>query len=604
MEKDNFYNFVAKDIPLKIRKGDNQATFMLELQNKIDQKLWKASISKSSKHSPFLRTLHAQWRKVSQVLKNSNHIIPQIIQQISQIKNVKDIVKILQRLHQNGVHPLFHLQFDPDIAEPQREILYLRINDSSFSDQKSHKKYTMALFEAFNVPHPRFPPHQIDMELTSYRPPRHDLQSVELCYNPYFTDALPPELEWLPYYFENCPVFVDKFSIDSVVYFQCIGKLLVTLSLEEWKAYLMFYWLHHTSSFFLDTYLLFFHIERPHMDVSRKDCTMGMCNSAWWQDAGEQFIRIDRLYFQKCREQIQDIAQYVRKALVTMFKQSRWTPSTKKEALKKLSNMIFLIGWSDEKFDKYPSLNEGDYFDENILKGWRYQYKLIAQRQNQKTQRNAWRCTGYNEVNAFYSRELNVLFLPASLFAPPFFTLSEKKVPENFAAIGAIIGHEIYHGFDYDSRKVTSQGTLKNWWSPTDNQHFLTNAQKTIALYSSNRSILGSKNINGRLTLSENIADIVALQMAWYAFEAFYKANHQKITLEESQRFFRMFALSQIQVYSKFALKMSLETDYHALAMARVNVPLSIFEPFLDLYQIRTGDPMFTPFAKRPEFIF
>jgi putative endopeptidase len=608
MAKENFYNYVTADVDLKILPGDSQATFMLELQAKIDKKLWKAE---RKKDSPFLQTLHAPWRRVRDVLQlDPVSTVQKVIQRILRLNNSSEIPKLLKLLHEYGVHPLFQMQYDPDLEHPKREIIYLRINDPSFSDDKSHVKYTNMLFEAFQVRHPNFTPHQLEIDINRHRPPRHDLQSAELCFNPLDAENLKPHLKWLVSYFD--PMSVQRFSVDSLKYFESIGEALINVSVERWQAYLMFHWLNHVSSFFLDTYDLFFRIERAHMsDIkmgARKGYIMDMANTAWWQDAGYQFIETDRDYLEKCRHKIRIMAESVRAALRKMFAKSSWELSTKREALQKLRKMEFIIGWSDVDFGEFPRVTEDMYFDEAILLGWKYQYHMISQHQDAKTNRKAWRCTGYNEVNAFYSRELNCLFLPASVFYPPFFTLSPEKTSENFGAMGSIIAHEIYHGFDYDSRMVDSRGMLKNWWSRVDNKNFLKNAQKTITLYSEKRSISGSHKINGRLTLSENIADIIALQMAWNAFcmwrqsqrsEGFRKEDE----IQQAKKFFHMFALSQTQIYSKHALEMSLKIDYHAVSMARVNIPLSIFPAFLEIYDVKRGDPMFTIMKKRPNFI-
>jgi predicted metalloendopeptidase len=585
---------------------------MLALQDKVDKKLWQLP---RDPQSPFLQTLHARWRTWRQ-----SDLITEVIQKIQDIKESQDIPGVLRCLHEYGAHALFQLQYDPDLEHPKQEILYLRLQEPHFTDtSEDHSPYTRALFQAFQVGYPKgknssveHPSdkkrvNEIEINLQPYRPPRHDLQSAQLCFNPQDSKHLSPRLKWILNYFS--PWQVSRFSVDSVIYFEMLGEMLNNPRLlAKWKNYLMFQWLHHVSSFFSDTEALFFEYEREDIkDVikgSREDDIMHYASRAWWQDAGKQFVQSDFEHLDQCRKSVKVMAEYLRRALKQMFQQSHWQKSTQMAAHAKLHRMEFLIGWSPlEEEETFPMISSQDFYDEAILRGYKYQFEMVGRHNHARTQRQAWRCSGYNEVNAFYSRELNVLYLPACLFYEPFFSLRPNRVPENFAAIGSIIAHEIYHGFDYDSRMVTAEGRLHNWWAPIDDKNFLKNVQKTIRLYAAKRSVIGPHRINGRLTLSENIADIIALQMAWQAFLLYKRKQKQICTNEEAQQFFRMFAVSQTQVYSQHALEMSLETDYHALAMARVNIPLSIFPPFLELYRVQSKDPMFTPQSQRPEFI-
>jgi predicted metalloendopeptidase len=330
-----------------------------------------------------------------------------------------------------------------------------------------------------------------------------------------------------------------------------------------------------------------------------------LASRAWWQDASTVFLESDRQHLERARKLVTHITDDVKDALKAVFDTAKWEPSTRREAMQKLENMEFLIGWSDRKFRRPEETPDADTaFDEAIMLGFEYQFDLQWRNHGRPTDAKRWRWVPYGEVNAFYSRELNSLFLPASLFYPPYLNLAPDHTPENYAAMGSIIAHELFHGFDYDSKEVSAEGTLRQWWTPKDRKQFNANVKKTVKLYSEKRDISGDRKMDGRLTLSENIADLVSLRLAWNAFVNRWRYDHYADpSLEAVHRFFETFSLSQSQINRPQILKTVLKHDFHALAEARVNLPLSTFEPFLQAYDVRRGDPMLTPLARRPSFL-
>jgi putative endopeptidase len=465
------------------------------------------------------------------------------------------------------------------------------------------------LFDKFGLPAPRFSIPRFEEELMVKMPDKHDLQSTLKCFNPIHEIDLNRDLVWIKWYL--LPHKIERLSVDSIAYFKSIGKMMQKLSIARWQTYLIFQWLHHVADWFSDTYLLFFkEIEMKLMGKLKMPLLeyhlVEQASLAWWQDAGEQFVASDKKYLTEGKKLVESMAIDIRDTLHAIFAQTDWDAPTKDEAQQKLANMEFLIGWSEHALPRTPELPSEATFDTLMLEGWKYQYRLQLLNYGKPTDHKQWRWVGYNEVNAFYSRELNTLFIPASLFYPPFLFLSSEpeKIAENFGGMGSIIAHEVYHGFDYDSKAVNASGTLSNWWTHKDHNQYMTNAKKIIKLYSVRRDISGYRHINGRLTLSENIADLVSLRLAWQAFllRWVFKYNEGP-SREVAHRFFVMFVVTQAQIYSPEVVKFILKHDNHATAMARVNLPLSMFTPFLDLYNVKPGDAMYTPRHEWPDFL-
>ena len=316
----------------------------------------------------------------------------------------------------------------------------------------------------------------------------------------------------------------------------------------------------------------------------------------WWQESGKAFIQHNLDNFTYAKQLVEEIAENLRYILAENFKNSNLEPSTVEEALNKLNNLLFIIGWSD--YDNTTKFNvhkeQPIYMDEWAIAGHQYQYDLIWSKNGMPSERREWRWESVTTVNAFYSRESNVVYIPSSLFYPPFLT---DDLIETYAGIGSIIAHELYHAFDFDSRNMDGNGMIKHWWSAKDEESYLLNARKAIALYSKRNPISGNELSNGRLTLSENIADLMALRIT---FQALIK--QRKISTKEKEKFFARYVVTQAQVYSKTAHEHA-KKDVHAFSMARINLPLSCFQPFLDVYQIQRKDAMFTNEKDRPNFI-
>ena len=674
--RQNFYAMVHEKhgADLKLRPGYTQSSWMTEIQNDIDKDMLKLPLNPSS---PFSCAIHAPVRKSHQLPQN--HVIHQVISTILGIKQWEQIPDVFRELHRYGAKCLFQPTYDLDMEYPDTQIIYLHIIDN---DVDCFDRYIHVLFEAFDLPKPLHDLNRVDQLLMKHKPDKHDLQNAVKCYNPLQsgepeqksrTKWMTKSLAWLKWYFH--PHVIDRFSVDNIQYFEYLGTILEKLSLQKWQEYLLFIWLNHVSAWFSDTYRLYHHLDRIIGDLpmtgvrdsetldrretlesslqtlesslqtlesslhsremleykfpTLKVHKLNISQEAWWQSSSLDFLAFDYEHLVKGRKMAESMTQVMKDVLYDIFEKSQWERSTKSEAQMKLKNMVCNIGWSDVAFEPFPKFSETWHFDDMILVGWQYQYDVIMKKANQKVNKKEWRFISYNIVNACYSRELNTLYIPASLFYEPFLYLDEEKLPETFASLGSIIAHELYHGFDYDSKDVNYLSMLSNWWSKKDHRQFLKDSETTIHLYS-RKNVISSGyrdtdyykkskrkttvkqhtkmkhyKINGRLTLSENIADIVALHISYDAFVKWWETHfviHPGSA--EQKRFFHAFALSQIQIYTQSGVESALKEDVHAIAAARVNLPLSIFPPFLNLYQVKSGDPMYTPCKLRPQFFF
>lgn len=618
MSKKNFYEFVARqDSRLRILPGRVVGSWMQCVQHQIHQQL--LSLPRTIPNA-FIQARYAPWRTAARCMQSPN-LVSDTIGQILGLQNWTEIPDVLRQMHRLGVPCLFRLDYDPDMEEPSRQIIYLHIDEDSIDVQlTSHKRYLAALFESFGLRAPQFSLTRFENGILKERPTKHMLQNAAATFNPIDKDRLSKRLAWLTFYFgDRCPA---RFSVDSVAYFEHLGFALECMPLSHWQDYLLFHLLRHIAPWFQETHnaLILAEYEASFDNQHQEEYVAQMTDyrrvhlalESWPMDCGAVLINENQKEMLPARAAVTELVEKMRQELGVMIEESRWQPLSKHGAKEKLQAMQILIGWPDDWERTLRAALPADcqFLDEWLAAGHDQQFREKLDAVTRPTRRGAWRFISPAVTNACYSRELNTVYLPMSLFVPPFYHATDAVDAHRFAAdnmggIGAILAHELYHAFDWDSHQVSADGRLLDWWDPLDLAQFQKEARKTVQLYSAKRAISGNHKLDGRLTLSENIADLAALDIAWRTFVRAYRESFAVETPDEAaaDRFFRAFALTQVQLYTPQALRYAMRHDLHALAMARVNLPLACFAPFLHRYQITAKNPMFISPELRPNFL-
>ena len=193
-------------------------------------------------------------------------------------------------------------------------------------------------------------------------------------------------------------------------------------------------------------------------------------------------------------------------------------------------------------------------------------------------------------VNAYYSSTMNEIVFPAAILQPPFFNLSADDAV-NYGAIGAVIGHEIGHGFDDQGRKSDGDGNLRDWWTAEDAEKFKGRADMLVAQYNS-YSPIDTMHVNGRLTLGENIGDLGGMTIAYHAYMKSLGGKEAPVIdgFTGTQRFFIGWAQVWRRLYRDAALRQQLLTDPHSPAMYRVNGVVTNLPLFYEAFDVQPGD--------------
>jgi len=204
-------------------------------------------------------------------------------------------------------------------------------------------------------------------------------------------------------------------------------------------------------------------------------------------------------------------------------------------------------------------------------------------------------------VNAYYNPVLNEIVFPAAILQAPFFDAAADDAV-NYGGIGAVIGHEISHGFDDQGSRSDAQGNLKNWWDDKDRERFTALTDKLVKQYNE-CVVLNDLHVNGQLTLGENIADLGGVMIAYSAYQKSLKSEKAPVIddLTGPQRFFMGFAQVWRGSIREAQLRLMIRTDPHSPPEFRTLIPLSNVDAFYEAFDVIPGDARYRAPADRVE---
>ncbi|MCV2370076.1 M13 family metallopeptidase [Roseateles oligotrophus] len=274
------------------------------------------------------------------------------------------------------------------------------------------------------------------------------------------------------------------------------------------------------------------------------------------------------------------------------------TPTTKAAAKDKLSKYMVKIGYPDSWRD-YSALEvrQGDAFGNKARSG-RFEWERIATRVGKPVDRAEWGMTP-QAVNAYYNPSMNEIVFPAAILQPPFFDMAADDAV-NYGAIGAVIGHEISHGFDDQGSQFDGEGALRNWWTDADRKAFEAIGAQLVAQYEKYEPLPG-KTLNGKLTLGENIADLSGLQIAYKAYQRSLGGKPAAVIggYTGEQRFFMGWSQAWRAKARDERTMQNLTVDPHSPAKFRANGAAVNHDGFHEAFGTKPGDQMFKASEER-----
>ena len=288
------------------------------------------------------------------------------------------------------------------------------------------------------------------------------------------------------------------------------------------------------------------------------------------------------------------------------------------EALDKLSNLIVKVGYPDE-WKSYDGVQIADSYAGSVLSATNVEYLRQIALIGEPVDKTEW-FVPPQVVNAFYDPSENSISFPAAILQPPFFDF-EGDAATNYGGIGTVIGHELTHGFDLQGSQFDAEGNLSNWWTDEDLARFNELNQRVVEQYGA-VEVLPGLNVNGQITVTENVADLGGIQIAFDALQLHYReegtpmaspvaspewatpmaspvASLDPAKLTSEQRFFISAATVWREKIRDQYLETLVRSDVHAPSSLRGTLPLQNMDEFYDAFGIEPGDAMYLPPEER-----
>jgi len=416
-------------------------------------------------------------------------------------------------------------------------------------------------------------------------------------------DAKTPHFSWSAFHASLGRTDVTKFSLAQPDFFAAVDKALVDVPLPHWQAYLRWHLVNFASPYlgkaFVDADFDFYSrtLRGTQKLKPRWKRAIDATNEALGFAVGEAYVA--RTFPPEAKQRALALVKNLEVALHARLEKLDWmSAETKKAAYAKLDTLVPKIGYPDRWRD-YSKLDikRGAYFD-NVRAAVAFEAQRQFAKIDKPVDRSEWGMLPQT-VNAYYNPLQNEIVFPAAQLQPPYFD-AQMDDAVNYGGIGAVIGHEMLHGFDDQGSQFDAQGNLRDWWTKDDRDRFNARTAKLVQQFNDYVPI-DDLHINGQLTLGENIADLGGLEVAWDAFKLTPQgaSKEPRDGFTPEQRFFLSFAQTWRTQQRPQALRLQVQSNEHAPAKFRVDGPVSNLPPFADAFACKPGDAMLRAPAAR-----
>ena len=412
--------------------------------------------------------------------------------------------------------------------------------------------------------------------------------------------ALTPSFDWQRYLAVVDAPASSVYIVSAPEFFQNLETLLRERSLDEWKTYLRWRWLHgaanRLSEDFVKENFSFFGRELSGTQelLPRWRRCVGAVDFALGEALGQVYI--SRAFPPQSKTRVLQMIADIESQMQKDIQGQDWMAAeTKQRAIAKLGAVVHKIGYPDHWRD-YSSLRIGRAsYLENVGRATGFEFERWVHKINRPVDRAEWAMTAPT-VDAYEDPQTNTINFPAGILQPPLFE-AEKDATVNYGASGMVIGHELIHGFDDQGRKFDAQGNLKDWWQPADAASYEQRGACIAKEYTQAIPEAGVQQ-DGHLTQGEDTADNGGLHLAFLALEDALKREGRQMDARESdgltprQRFFESYAFSWCdQVRPEFMRTLVL-TNPHSMPKYRVNNVISNMPEFWEAFSCKKGDKM------------
>lgn len=546
-----------------------------------------------------------------------------LLAKIAAVQSAEDMAVVVGELQRKGVSGLFVNYISPDAKKSDQYTVYLTqagitlpdrdfylSEDPRYADlRKALLKYVEDMLVIIRHPNAKQAAEQIvalEKRLAELQWARVENRDPLKTYNKMSRAELISRLDKLPMAKFLEVVGLDKhdqFVVRQPSYFEGINKLGVDVAPETWKDYYSF---RVIDAFAVD---LTQAIEKRHFDFHETALSGVLEQKPLWKRGVEACDRVlgeivGKLYVEKhfpprAKTRMKELVDNLKLAFAARIDSLDWmSPVTKKQAHDKLSKFTTKIGYPDVWKDYSKLTIKADDLVGNYMRAAEVEYQRDLDRLGGPIDRNEWGMTPQT-INAYYNPVMNEIVFPAAILQPPFFNLDADDAV-NYGGIGGVIGHEISHGFDDKGSQYDGNGNLRNWWTEDDRKEFDRRAKLLTEQYNAYKPF-ADMNVNGQLTLGENIGDLGGMSVAYAAYRMSLQGKEAPVIdgYSGDQRFFLGWGQIWRRLYREPELRKRLLTDPHSPSQYRANGIVSNMDAFYEAFAVKPGEPMYIEPEKR-----
>jgi putative endopeptidase len=538
--------------------------------------------------------------------------------EVEAIQDRKGLDSEIARLHRQANNVAFGFGSVPDfknssqmiavahqggLGMPDRDY-YLREDDHSKQLREGYVKHVAKMFElSGDAPDKAAAEAKtvmaLETSLAKASRTRVELRDPEKNYNKMTLaelKGLTPDWSWAGYMQAVGSPSVVEINIGQPDFFKELDRQLSATPVADWKVYLRWHVIHNAAPALSDAFVQenFEFYGKQLSGTKELQPRWKRCAQSVNQNLGEA---LGEVYVQKyfppeakarAKEMVNNLIAALRSDIPTL---SWMGPETKKQALDKLQAFNVKIGYPDKWRDYSKlSIDRGSYLA-NVRRSDEFEENRDLAKIGKPVDRSEWGMTPPT-VNAYYNATFNEIVFPAGILQPPFY---DPKADDavNYGGMGAVIGHEISHGFDDRGSQFDGQGNLRNWWTADDRKNFDERGQCIVDQFNSYEVEPGLHQ-NGKLVLGESIGDLGGLSIAYAAYEKSIEGKRPKDIdgFTPEQRFFLGWAQVWGTNQREEAARLQTNTDPHPLARFRGNGPISNLEVFAKAFGCKKGDAM------------
>ena len=582
--------------------------FLKEMINGLKKK----KLSENSDEKKIL-TLYNSYSDMKRRNKEGISPLKKDLDRINAIKNIKDFEKYTIEVTKEGGGTLYSWGVGPDLNSSKDNAVYLGSAGLGLSkdyyqketeeNKKIIQEYTKYISDMLsylgekNTEEKAKKIVEFEKQMAKTLLTNEESHDIKKRNNPRKVDELSKIVKNidLKNYLKQSGVNTDKVIISQLKYYENLDKFLNDTNMDIIKDYLKFHLISSASGLLSDKlaerkfafYGKYLNGQKEREILEKR--ALNFVSGTLGEMVGK--VSVEQKFPPEAKENAKEMVSYIFKAFRNRIENLTWMSSeTKKKALEKLGKVTVKIGYPDKwrNFDELI-INEKDNLYTQLEGISKWSYKEELKKVGKPVDKTEWFMSA-NTVNAYYSPTGNEIVFPAGILQFPFYDYKDLGPGSNFGGIGAVIGHEITHGFDVSGANFDGDGNVKDWWSKEDKKKFDTVTEK-LAEQFSGYSVAPNVNVNGKFTLTENIADLGGVNIAFDALQLYLKDHPEKNIKEngytQNELFFMNFGRIWRQKATEEYLKNLVKSDPHSPNYFRVNGLLINIDAFHDTFKTK-----------------